>query len=523
MPPTCRLAWDALAANRAISAVSRASIDAIVDRAVDNEPKRYVYNKQAGALQEAAAPPPNVAALRMRMSSAAQSVLPSQSLADDAPAAEPLHQRLTDARLVRPARPADDGRDHTRPTRRPGMFSYTIEDGEHVLMIHKDGTMEELVGPKRVSTFGRTFRRMDHFVAHPGEFLVVRYRDGRQEHLVGPAHVWLDPRKHLSVTREEGLQLAAKEAVVIYARTDSGEVTRRVLQGPAVFVAQPGEWLHTFSWHGSTGAGYRKVPNALVFQKLWLMPDQMYHDVEDVRTADDAVITVRLMIFFELVDIELMLATTHDPIGDFVNAATSDVVDFLGRNDLASFKLHTDQLGDLATYRQLTARAAQCGYRIGKVVYRGFDAPPSLQQMLDQAIESRTRLQLERATQQQAQELEDFKLERQLVRGERQRADGAAEQAHALALQKSRRAAELEADGARSDFQRTQRRLDQERALADERARHDEENRHLANLHKLGVDLTALLTQHRADQVIELRGDGDGAHVHLDAPRREPR
>lgn len=253
------------------------------------------------------------------------------------------------------------------------------------------------------------------------------------------------------------------------------------------------------------------------------MPDQMYHDVEDVRTADDAVITVRLMIFFELVDIELMLATTHDPIGDFVNAATSDVVDFLGRNDLASFKLHTDQLGDLATYRQLTARAAQCGYRIGKVVYRGFDAPPSLQQMLDQAIESRTRLQLERATQQQAQELEDFKLERQLVRGERQRADGAAEQAHALALQKSRRAAELEADSARSDFQRAQRRLDQERALADERARHDEESRHLANLHKLGVDLTALLTQHRADQVIELRGDGDGAHVHLDAPRRDPR
>jgi hypothetical protein len=280
---------------------------------------------------------------------------------------------------------------------------------------------------------------MEHYVAHPGEFLVVRYRDGRQEHVVGPAHVWLDPRKHLSATREEGLQLADKEAVVIYER-DGGEVKRRVLQGPAVFVAQPGEWLHTFSWHGSTGgsAGYRKVPNALVFQKLWLMPDQMYHDVEDVRTADDAVITVRLMIFFELVDIETMLVTSHDPIGDFVNAATSDVVDFLGRHDLASFKLHTEQLNDLATYRQLTARAAQCGYRIGKVVYRGFEAPASLQQLLDQAIESRTRLQLERATQQQAQELEDFKLERQLARADRQRSDGAAEQTHALTLQKAR-------------------------------------------------------------------------------------
>ena len=31
---------------------------------------------------------------------------------------------------------------------------------------------------------------------------------------------------------------------------------------------------------------------------------------------------------FELLDIETMLATTHDPIGDFVNAATSDVTDW---------------------------------------------------------------------------------------------------------------------------------------------------------------------------------------------------
>ena len=44
------------------------------------------------------------------------------------------------------------------------------------------------------------------------------------------------------------------------------------------------------------------------------------------------------MIFFELLDIAMMLETTHDPIGDFVNAATSDVVDFTGRYDFESFK-----------------------------------------------------------------------------------------------------------------------------------------------------------------------------------------
>ncbi len=488
---------------------------------MDNERKRYVYNKMAGALQEAA-PPASRPRMTLASTSHAQSVIPQQQMLTNI-ADAPMPQQLVDRR-ARQEQPADDGRDRTRPTRRPGMFSYTIEDGEHVLMVRRNGTMEELVGPRRVSTFGVSFRRMEHYVAHPGEFLVVRYRDGRQEHVVGPAHVWLDPRKHLSATREEGLQLADREAVVIYERDAGGEVKRRVLQGPAVFVTQPGEWLHTFSWHGSTGgSGYRKVPNALVFQKLWLMPDQMYHDVEDVRTADDAVITVRLMIFFELVDIETMLVTSHDPIGDFVNAATSDVVDFLGRHDLASFKLHTEQLGDLATYRQLTARAAQCGYRINKVVYRGFEAPASLQQLLDQAIESRTRLQLERATQQQAQELEDFKLERQLARADRQRSDGAAEQAHALTLQKARGTAELEAEAARGEAQRIRRRLDHERELADQRTRHDEESRHLAALRTLGVDLTAFLTKQRADQVIELRGESAGTQVHLDGPRREPR
>lgn len=507
---------------------------------MDGEQKRYVYNKMAGALQEAA-PPPAAAMRRAPASTFAQSVSnvggmselrSAHLLADERlipqeqqqTAAPEMRHRGERARRedARP-RPGDGGRDLTRSTRRPGMFKYTIEDGEHVLMTRRDGTMEVLVGPRRVGTWGRTFRRMEHHVAHPGEFLVVRYRDGKQEHLVGPAHVWLDPRKHLSATREEGLQLADKEAVVIYEGGEGVEVKRRILQGPAVFVPRPGEWLHTFSWHGSTGGGgYRKVPNALVFQKLWLMPDQMYHDVEDVRTADDAVITVRLMIFFELVDIDTMLATSHDPIGDFVNAATSDVVDFLGRHDLASFKLHTEQLGDLATYRQLVARASQCGYRIGKVVYRGFEAPPSLQQMLDQAIESRTRLQLERATQQQAQELEDFKLERQLARAERQRTDGAAGHTHELALARARTAAELDAEKARVEFQRAQRILDRDRELAEARARHDEEARRLAALQKLGVDLTAMLTQHRADQVIELRGEGSGAHLHLDAPRRPP-
>ena len=153
------------------------------------------------------------------------------------------------------------------------------------------------------------------------------------------------------------LQVAAKEAVVVYSSKEgTSTVQRRIEYGPTLFMPRPGEWLHTFAWHSSEGGsqGVRKVPEGLVFQKLWLMPDQMYHDVPDVRTADDAVLTIRLMIFFELLDIATMLETTHDPIGDFVNAATCDVVDFTGRHDFESFKRNTDKLNELETYRQLT-------------------------------------------------------------------------------------------------------------------------------------------------------------------------
>ena len=298
-------------------------------------------------------------------------------------------------------------------------WSTTVRDGARALVTDKQGRIRIVEGPAQVWRWGHTIEPMKQYVAHPGDFLVVRHRDGQQTHLAGPTSLWFDPRVHVSVEKEEALQIAAEEAVVVYSEGDEGEVSRRIARGPATFVPGASEWLHTFSWHGTVGG--EKVPGALEFQKLWLLPDQMYHDVAEVRTADDAVITIRLMVFFHLQDIERLLATSHDPIGDFVNATTSDVVEFVKRHSFDAFKENSDQLNELATYRKLVARAEQCGYRISNVVYRGYGAPPSLQQMHDAATESRTRLQLERATQQQAQELEDFKQERAMVRAGRER------------------------------------------------------------------------------------------------------
>lgn len=489
--------------------------------------RKYKFNKNAGALQEAAAIPPP---MKRQHRQSSTSFNRFADLDDDYVSAHdtgefalsdltrlaanaPVHAQSTTTTstggaLTRMRKAPESSLD--RQARYHGaqsMFFYTVEEGQRMLVVHKNGKIEVVEGPTRVYRRGKSFRSMEHHVAHPGEFLIVRYRDGRQEHRPGPVDVWLDPREHLSIQKEECFQIADREAVVVYSKGDDGKVNRRIVHGPEDFVPKPGEWLHTFSWHGSrvgSDGSTHKVPNALVFQKLWLLPDQMYHDVPEVRTADGAVLTIRLMLFFELLDIEKMLLTTHDPIGDFVNAATSDVVEFLSKHDFESFKNHIEKLNDLAAYKQLTSRAEQCGYRINKVVYRGYGAPAALQQMHDQALESRTRLQLEKATEEQAQQLQDYKLERSLARAAKEREEAALRQAQ-----------DIELSATREEAERAQQKAAIEQQQALQKATEAAHLEKLEKLHALGVDLTAYLTQNRADQVIELRGEGS-PHLHLD-------
>lgn len=440
--------------------------------------KSMKYNQRSGALQEAM--PSLQASSRARLTSNVDLDAPSPMV-----------------RNVAAPEPSGGGSPPylAGGVGRTGFFT-TIEEGHRALITEKDGRISVVEGPHRLWTGGRRVRPMRQYVAHPGEFLVVRFRDGKQEHMAGPTNLWFDPRIHASVEREDALQISAEEAVVVYA-DDQGAVTRRIDRGPAAFVPKAGEWLHTLSWHGTVDG--LKVANALVFQKLWLLPDQMYHDVHEVRTADDAVITVRLMIFFHLVDIDRLLATSHDPIGDFVNAAASDVIEFARQHSFDQFKQSSDQLNDLRTYRQLVSRAEQCGYSIQNVVYRGYGAPPALQAMHQKATESRTRLQLEKATEQQAQELEDLKLDRAMARAAREREQAVQAFEHDAALRR--------------------RTLDESVAEADARralqsAEDVRQQQHLSALGALGVDLTALLTADRPDKVIELRG-GAAGHVHL--------
>ena len=406
---------------------------------------------------------------------------------------------------------------------------YTIPEGQTVALWDKSGKRTIMKGPRRVPTWRVRVEPLKSHVAGPTQYLIVQHRDGRVVHHRGPAVFWRDPVEHLAVSVAEAVTLDANEALVVYRQLgDAGKVERRIVRGPEMFVPDAQEWLHQFSWHGADSRDPRKkIPHALVFTKLRVIPDQMYFDVESVRTADDALLVVKVMIFYELIDVGVMLDQTHDPIADFINAVTADVIDFAATQTFEQFKEHTERLNARETYPQLAQRAGRIGYRINKVVYRGYEATSKLQSMHDAAIEARTRLKLEAETEQQSQTLADLKLEREQDRAQRRQAMEAADVEHQNRVKRLGHEETLRQ--ARAEHEDAVRRKQAERDVALEAQRRASELKlqhrqsayaqrveFLRSVQSMQVDLTRYLVARHERPDKRIRVDGDRrAMLHL--------
>merc|ERR1719220_3416292 len=78
-------------------------------------------------------------------------------------------------------------------------------------------------------------------------------------------------------------------------------------------------------------------------------------------------------------------------------------------------------MNQLSTFNQLCSRAEIIGYKISKVVFRGFHSSEALQNMHDKAIHERTRLRLEADTEDHRQKTLDLQLAKEEERGIKQR------------------------------------------------------------------------------------------------------
>lgn len=392
----------------------------------------------------------------------------------------------------------------------------TVREGERIAVWDKAGRMEFVDGPRRMFLFRKTVEKLTAFRAHADQYLAVEYADGHCDYIKGPAVVWWDPVQHKNIEVADVLAIDSHEAVVVYQRRDE-KVDRRVIRGPAQYVPTEDEWLHEFTWHGADPKDHhRKIPRALNFVKLWVIPDQMYFDVQGVRTADDALLTIKLMVFFELVEIEIMLDETHDPIADFINAVSADVIDYVGVLSFEQFKEHIDQLNDLATYANLTRRAARIGYKINKVVYRGYTAGEKLQMMHDNAIEARTGLKLEAETEEQAQELADLKLQREGRRAQIQRELEQQQAEHKIRMDRLSHDEQLRQLQVMQDNDWQAKKKMNELELEHAVATNNQKVNFLKAIQELQVDLTSyLVAQYQnPDKLIRIDSDND-AQLHL--------
>lgn len=352
----------------------------------------------------------------------------------------------------------------------------TIKDGEVFAVSDHSGNVEVVRGPACRLRCGLFFDELETVVASEEEYIVIKSSDGHTEFRPGPCSVIRHPVEHASVTRYPALRLSEQELIVVYrtgavGRTPSGQgaaslspqgrslagsgsgqdpssaahlytplagasprepglsdrVRRELVRGPCIYIPRSAsEWTHEFAWTGAANSE-RSIdqPNvkqigALKFKKMRTCPGKMYVDVDSVRTKDNALLTLKLMIFFKFVNVEQMLDNTNDPFGDMINAATADVIEWCAPKKFDDFLVATDALNRMEIYQQLIGSLKKIGMEIEKVVFRGYDAPASLQRLHDSAIEKRTAMALQKEADEEQQCQADFKLRRESERAAQQ-------------------------------------------------------------------------------------------------------
>lgn len=397
-----------------------------------------------------------------------------------------------------------------------------IKDGEAAAIWDSKGQYRIVEGPKFVRVFMSDVAFLDRFVAQPNEYLMVKLKDGRKEHIQGPFAMFKDPVVHQSITVEPALQLNDSEVVVVYSEPErqvsaveliaeerekfeeekkkaiaedkksgkklkfdpssrsrspsppraQGGIPRRLVKGPTQFIPKASEWTHEFKWHGRIPENKTKYKaGELQFTKLRTLPSTLYYNVSECRTSDDAELEVKLMLFYHMTDLEQMLDTTHDPIGEILNGLCADVIRFCSERTFLQFVQDTAKLNELDAFKVLQQRAARVGFAIDKVVFRGYMASSALQAMHNQAVSMRTKLRLETESQEQEEALHDMKLKKNMERAAREEEMAARKHQHGLRLQ------------AEAHTQK----------MAQLRAESEQETKFLAELGAKGVDLTRYL------------------------------
>lgn len=390
-----------------------------------------------------------------------------------------------------------------------------LEQGEEALVYGYNGRVKFIQGPKRLWLFLSKLTRLEKFTASHDEYLKISYLDGKVEHRQGPCTLALNSLLYSGIKVEKCFYISANQAIVVYERQKETEYSRKIIYGPGIFINGPDEWVHTFSWHGEDPTNKTVfIANNNKFVVLNFAPDQIYYNVDQIRTFDDALIRIKLMIFFELTDIEKMLNETKDPIADILNCCSSDITSFTSKKTYSNFIENCHELNDLSIYTKLVERSKKIGFEISKVVFRGYYASPKLQTMHDRSMQTRTQLQLEFESTQQFQEQQEINLINETLRLKTEQELELSKLQSQLELDRLKHMNQL-----KSEFEEKSKKIEYEKELAfknieNTRIQNEQEIYHLKKLHELNINLTDFLIGNiqKTDKLVKIvnnSGDKD--------------
>lgn len=214
------------------------------------------------------------------------------------------------------------------------MLYAVVPQGDIVRVTNLFGRQSDVIGPAVVPFWNR-MERFKPVVIGASQRATVTTSDGREELMIGPARVQIEPQG--AIWFHERHSLAAHEAVVVIGE----DGRRRVMLGkdtPVVWVG-PNERLHTFRWSGSKGDTEVKTPGVLQIQVLRLQATQTYVSYR-VRTKDNMVADVRLMLSYSYADVDTLLIN-DDPLGAMYNRIMADIVRAVAEHDFDHFKANT--------------------------------------------------------------------------------------------------------------------------------------------------------------------------------------
>lgn len=369
----------------------------------------------------------------------------------------------------------------------------TIKEGEACLVYDELGRSELHLGPKRMWRRGaHTFQFIPKKVASSTEYLALTDHQGRKNHKMGPCYEWFNPVVYKSIEVCNVVQVQNKEAIVVYNEDTDAVVSRDIVYGPRTFVPKANEWIGQFSWHGPTAENKaRHKAGHARLQKLSLTPTNMAVEIKDARSSDDCTITVNMIMFHQLVDVNQMLNTTQDPVGDLISAMCADVISMVAENTFENFVEQSPLLNKMTTFPELSKRAPAIGFHVIKVVYMGYAGNATMQRMHDNSITTRTRQKLNLEKRQQEMLLAEYTLGKKKVLDEKRRKLAALRQDHSLAILEMADASRRAEDDAKQQLARDHM-----------RAMHEEKSRKLDLLKEQGVDLTKYVVATQRNETI---------------------